>query len=98
MEHVSIQLDSGIARQIEKTMKEFHYSTKTEFIRESIRDKLKALNEEKDREKTLNALIKYKGVFKGKGKAKTDEEWVKWRKEFGEKLAKEIEEKYGLKN
>jgi Arc/MetJ-type ribon-helix-helix transcriptional regulator len=53
MKHVSIQLDTAIARQIEKDMKEFNYSTKTEFIRDSIRDKLKQLSEEREKKKDI---------------------------------------------
>ena len=78
-------------------MKEFKYSTKTEFIRESIRDKLKALAEEREKKKAWQALYAARGIFKGKGKAKTDEEWHKWRAENSEKAVKELAKKYGWK-
>lgn len=93
MEHVSIQLDSGVAKRVEKAMKEFHYSTKTEFIRESIRDKLKQLSEEREKAKAWQALYNARGIFKGKGKAKTDEEF----REITEKATADyIRKKFGI--
>jgi Arc/MetJ-type ribon-helix-helix transcriptional regulator len=97
MEHVSIKLDTAFAKQIERDMQEFNYTTKTDFIRESIRDKLKQLAAEREKKKAWEALFAARGIFKGKGKAKTEEEWLKWRKENSEKFAKELAKKYGWK-
>ena len=97
MEHVSIQLDTAIARQIEKSMKEFNYSTKTEFIRESIRDKLKQLAEEREKKKAWQALYAARGIFKGKGKAKTDEEFRKLTEKAGEEFIEMLEKKFAQK-
>ena|SRR3989338_2758092 len=97
MEHISIKLESSIARQIEKSMQAFNYTTKTEFIRDAIRGKLKELEEEKSKKKAWDALFAARGIFKGKGKFKTDEEFYKWRKEDGEKFAGELAKKYRWK-
>ncbi|MFH1225235.1 MAG: ribbon-helix-helix domain-containing protein [Candidatus Diapherotrites archaeon] len=97
MEHVSIKLESGIAKQIEKGMREFNYTTKTEFIRDAIRAKLKEMDGERKKNKAWDALFAAKGIFKGKGRTRTDEEWHAWRKEYGEQLVKELAEKHGLK-
>ena len=97
MEHISIKLESVLARQMEKDMKDFKYSTKTEFIRDAIRSKVHALEEERSKKKAWDALFAARGIFKGKGKAKTDEEWHAWRKENSDKLVKELAEKYGWK-
>ncbi len=97
MDHVSIQLDTAITKQIEKDMKEFNYSTKTEFIRESIRDKLKQLAEEKEKKKALQALYAARGIFKGKGKAKTDEEFYKLREEAGKEFIDTLEKRFSQK-
>lgn len=75
MENISLRLDSSLSKQIEKDMKEFKYSTKTEFIRDAIRTKLRELQEERERKKAWKALYSARGIFKGKGKAKTDEEF-----------------------
>ncbi|MBS3063108.1 MAG: hypothetical protein J4203_04495 [Candidatus Diapherotrites archaeon] len=75
MEHVSIKLDSAIARQIERALGEFNYTTKTEFIRDAIRGKLKELDGERRKAKAERALLAAYGSLKGQSKAKTDEEW-----------------------
>ena len=49
MENISLKLEKGFLNMIEKIMKKHNYMTKTEFIREAIRDKIKKL-EEKDKE------------------------------------------------
>jgi len=45
MENISLKLESNFLRAIEKVMKKHNYMTKTEFIRESIRDKIRKLEE-----------------------------------------------------
>lgn len=91
METVSIKLESAMARQIEKDMKEFRYSTKTEFIRDSIRGKLKQNEEERAQKKAMDALVKWRGALKGKSRFKTEEEWHNWRSNEGSKqLMKEL--------
>jgi len=97
MEHISIQLDTAIARQIEKDMKEFNYSTKTEFIRESIRDKLKHLADERGKKKAWQALYAARGIFKGQGKAKTDEEFRKLTEKAGEEFIGLLEKRFAQK-
>ena len=97
MDHVSIKLDTAITKQIEKDMREFNYTTKTEFIRESIRDKLKQLAEERKKKKAWQTLYDAKGIFKGKGKAKTDEEFRKVTEKAGEEYIKILEKKFAQK-
>lgn len=45
MENISLKMESGFVQAIEKVMKKHNYMTKTEFIRESIRDKMRKLEE-----------------------------------------------------
>ena len=45
MENISLKLETGFLHAIEKVMKRHNYMTKTEFIRESIRDKIRRLEE-----------------------------------------------------
>ena|SRR3989338_1223029 len=75
MEHVSIKLDGSIAKQIERALGEFNYTTKTEFIRDAIRAKLKELEGERRKEKAWDNLFAMRGALKGYSKAETDEEW-----------------------
>ncbi|HLD58361.1 MAG TPA: ribbon-helix-helix domain-containing protein [archaeon] len=99
METVSIKLEKQMARQIEKDMKEFRYSTKTEFIRDSIRSKLKENEGERAQKKAMDALVKWRGALKGKSRFKTEEEWHDWRSNEGSKLLeKELAKKYGWKD
>ena len=45
MENVSLKLEKNFLGAIEKVMKKHNYMTKTEFIREAIRDKIRKLEE-----------------------------------------------------
>ncbi len=45
MENISIKLESGFLKAIELVMKKHNYMTKTEFLREAIRDKMRKLEE-----------------------------------------------------
>lgn len=98
MESICLRLDSALSKQIEKDMKEFKYSTKTEFIREAIRGKLRELKEERAKEKAWDALFAARGKLKGKSKFKTYEEWHDWRSNvYSKELEDELSKKYGLK-
>lgn len=55
MENISLKLEKDFLKEIEKIMKKHNYMTKTEFIRESIRDKIKKL-EEKEMAKEKEAM------------------------------------------
>ncbi|MDD5163939.1 MAG: hypothetical protein PHD95_07095 [Candidatus ainarchaeum sp.] len=79
-------------------MSEFNYTTKTEFIRESLRDKLKALEGERAKKKAWAALFAARGSLKGKGKFESDGDFYKWRKEvFSKELENEFREKLAVK-
>lgn len=45
MENVSLKLEENFLRAIEKIMLKHNFMTKTEFIREAIRDKIRRLEE-----------------------------------------------------
>ena len=69
MENISIKLEENFLKAIEKVMRKHLYSTKTEFIRESIRDKIRALEEKEILEdKEIMADIKEgeRNIKKGK--------------------------------
>lgn len=86
MQVITLKLQDSTARKMEKTMKAFDYVTKTDFIREAIRDKLRALEREK-------ALLKLKSL-QGKAPVKySDEEFRKIREKVGEELFKEFNRK-----
>ena len=71
MENISLKMEKGFVNAIEKVMKKHNYMTKTEFIRESIRDKIRKLEEKEILEdKSMMAQIKAseKNISKGKTK------------------------------
>lgn len=45
MENISLKMEEGFVKVIDKVMKKHNYMTKTEFIREAIRDKIRKLEE-----------------------------------------------------
>jgi metal-responsive CopG/Arc/MetJ family transcriptional regulator len=67
METVSIKLEDNFAKDLDKTIKKNHYTTKTEFIREAIRDKMKDLQKEE-------MLLRAKRLYGASKRKTTDEE------------------------
>jgi len=74
-----------MAREMEKSMKPL-YSTKTEFIREAIRDKILDVKRKKE-------LIEHFAKYYGKAGIKTTEEQ---NRKAREEVAKEYAKKFGL--
>ncbi len=87
METISLKLEKGMLKQMEKAMKEMHYATKTEYIRQAIREKL-TTEEKKEALKRLH-------IFAGSGGKRviTDEEYEKGRDAAGMAIAK----RFGIK-
>jgi metal-responsive CopG/Arc/MetJ family transcriptional regulator len=69
MENVSLKLEKNFLDAIEKVMRKHNYMTKTEFIRESIRDKIRKLEEKEILEdKDMMAQIRESEKNRKKGK------------------------------
>lgn len=68
MENISLKLEPRFAREIDLLIKRNRYSTKTEFIREAIRDKVKELK----KQESLDELRKIFGSSKRKMTEETD--------------------------
>jgi len=82
MESITIKVDDVLAKEINFAMNP-DYSTKTEFIREAIREKLKEIRKEK--------VFLELGKYFGKAKTKTSyKEERKIRDLIGKKIAKEF--------
>ncbi|MFH1225197.1 MAG: ribbon-helix-helix domain-containing protein [Candidatus Diapherotrites archaeon] len=97
MEYVSLKLDAQVLKEVERGMKEFHYNTRSDFLRDAIREKLLALEKRREEKKGWEALFAAKGAFKGQGKFKTDEEFHAWRSgEGSEEMKKWLNEKHGF--
>ncbi|MGV8171477.1 MAG: ribbon-helix-helix domain-containing protein [Candidatus Woesearchaeota archaeon] len=63
MDIISIKLDESLNKEMEQVMKPL-YTTKTEFIREAIRDKIKEEKHKKYTQKVWDNLGKGKGTAK----------------------------------
>jgi metal-responsive CopG/Arc/MetJ family transcriptional regulator len=71
MENISLKLEKNFLTAIEKVMKKHNYMTKTEFIRESIRDKIRKLEEKEiigDKDMINQIIASEKNIKKGKMK------------------------------
>jgi metal-responsive CopG/Arc/MetJ family transcriptional regulator len=69
MENVSLKIEGNFLKAIEKVMRRHNFMTKTEFIREAIRDKISRLEEKEILEdKDLMAQLREseKNIKKGK--------------------------------
>ena len=62
MEAVCVKFEDKFLQDVEEAMKRHRYSTKTEFIREAVRDKIKEL----EKEESLLRLKKMYGASKRK--------------------------------
>lgn len=87
MEAVSLKLDANMLHNIDESLKGNNYSTRTEFIRDAIRDKLELLR----REQMAWEFLK----FKGRAKKKTTN---KQNKDTADKALKELAEEMGWKS
>jgi metal-responsive CopG/Arc/MetJ family transcriptional regulator len=83
METISFRLEKDFAKELARIIANNMYSTKTEFVREAIRDKIKQIQKEE--------LLKKVAVLSGSSKKKTtDEELYK----AGERAFKRLEKKF----
>ncbi|MDD3083404.1 MAG: ribbon-helix-helix domain-containing protein [Candidatus ainarchaeum sp.] len=94
METISLKIDKGMSKKISLLMKEFDFSTKTEFIREAIRKNISNYELEQKKKKQWEKLLGMKGAYKGKTKEMNDDEWEDMRNNLAKKFAKE---QYGIK-
>jgi metal-responsive CopG/Arc/MetJ family transcriptional regulator len=94
METISLKIDEDMSKKISSVMKEFHFSTKTEFIREAIRKNISKYELEQQKKQQWEKLLSMKGAWKGKTKNMSDEEWENMRNTLAKKFLKE---QYGVK-
>lgn len=69
MENVSLKIEPNFMQAIQKVMKKHNYMTKTEFIREAIRDKIRKLEEKEivENKDMFNQILESeKNIKKGK--------------------------------
>ncbi len=84
METICIKLEDDFAHDIDKAIKKYHYTTKTEFVREAMRDKLKDVEME-------DALLRAKKLYGASKRKTTDEDLHKARKQAFAELEKQFQ-------
>ena len=60
METISLKMEETLLKDIDTKIKNFRYSTRTEFIRDAIRQKLNEL----EKEEAIRKLTEFKGSLK----------------------------------
>jgi len=87
MEILTVKLSEGIAKDVNCAIKIFNYSTKTEFIREAIRDKLDSL----EQKRTMKRLYGVRGTAP---RTVSDEELEAVREKLSRELEKELSKRF----
>lgn len=80
MEVLNIKIEKGIIKDIDKSLKKYRYSTRSEFVRDAIRQKLTDLEKEE--------LMKAAAKARGSSRHKTTDKQIH---ETRERLAKQLE-------
>ena len=87
METISLKMEKELVRDIDKTLKENRYATRTEFIRDAIRHKLSDI----EKQEIFRRLEKAKGSLKGKTISNLSDE------EARELAGREAAKRFGIK-
>jgi metal-responsive CopG/Arc/MetJ family transcriptional regulator len=87
MESVTVKFQEAVLKKIDESISEHNFNSRTEFIREAVRDKLTDLSKED--------LVKEFLKFKGKAKKKTTyEENRETRKAVSKELMSELDKRF----
>lgn len=86
MEAISLKLEENLLKEIDSKLSKHRYSTRTEFIRDAIRQRLSQLEKE--------ALLRHVDLINGSSKRKTTDRDLHIARE---KVFNEIEKKYHLR-
>jgi metal-responsive CopG/Arc/MetJ family transcriptional regulator len=85
METITFKLQENVLQKIDRILRPLNFNTRTEFIREAIRDKLNKV----ETEKFMKKLVKYKGT----AKVHVSDERLH---EIRDEVAKEYAKKFGV--
>ncbi|MFH2028958.1 MAG: ribbon-helix-helix domain-containing protein [Nanoarchaeota archaeon] len=87
METVSVKFQEDILKKIDTSISQHNFNSRTEFIRDAVRDKLSELS----RDELIEEFMKFKGKAK---KKTTDEDLKKIRAEVSQELMEELDKKF----
>ena len=97
MDNICIRLDAGLSKWIDREMKEFHYTTKTDFVRDAIRTKLSLLDEQRSKKRAWDALFAAKGALKRKVPVRSEEVEREFEKRIDREMLGYFERKFGFR-
>lgn len=83
MEVLNLKIDGKILREIDRTVHDHRYSTRSEFVRDAIREKLSELEKE--------AMLRHIEKIAGSSKRKTTDEELH---EAGEKVMRDLARRF----
>ncbi len=87
MEVVTVKFKEDVLKKIDSTIAQHNFNSRTEFIREAVRDKITMLSKED--------LIKEVLKFRGKSKVKTtDEQNERTREIVSQELMRELDKRF----
>lgn len=89
MNVVSVKFQENILNKIDVSIEKNNFNSRTEFIREAVRDKLASLN----KEELIKEFLKYKGQAKLNTSSKENEQT---RIEVGEELKAELDKQFNI--
>ncbi|MFH0869627.1 MAG: ribbon-helix-helix domain-containing protein [archaeon] len=73
MDIITIRFQEDILKKIDQSIVNHNFNSRTEFIREAVRDKLAGLS----KEEAIDAFLSLRGKLKGRTKPEDDEK-LKW--------------------
>jgi Arc/MetJ-type ribon-helix-helix transcriptional regulator len=87
MEIITIRFQEDILKKIDESIATHNFNSRTEFIREAVRDKLAGLS----KEEAIGAFLSLRGKLKGRTKPEDDEK-LKW--EASRELMAELDKRF----
>jgi len=87
MQVVTVKFQENVLKKIDKSIAQNNFNSRTEFIREAVRDKLKGLS----RDELIKEFMKYRGKAKKKTTYEEDRK-IKW--QASKELMEELDQKF----
>jgi Arc/MetJ-type ribon-helix-helix transcriptional regulator len=88
---LTVRIEKPLIKVMETDMKEFHYPTKSDFLREAIREKHLKLEEERRKSEAWDKLLALRGKFKGQHQS--EEDYRRIREEVGNEIFAEYDKR-----
>ena len=87
MDAITVRFQNNVLKKIDQSIVEHNFNSRTEFIREAVRDKLATLS----KDDLINEFLKFRGKAK---KSTTYEDNLKTKEIVGKELMEELEKQF----